>query len=90
MQEIKLSAHRKKMYDFIHQIIGRNLTVEEHDTFKGLIRDFFENTDKFVAYRKALNAQPVEHILTCGSCRRIEKAIGYDEHQKKRRKFVCS
>lgn len=89
MYEIKQSAQRKKMYDFVHEIIGRNLTKEEHNTLKGLIKDFFDSTDKFVAYKEALGAKPVEHILTCGTCKRSEKAIGYKAHQKTRRKFIC-
>ena len=89
MYEVKQSAHRKKMYDFVHDIIGRTLTKEEHNTMKGLIKDFFNSTDKFVAYKAALGAQPIEHVLTCGTCKRMEKAVGYKEHQKTRRKFIC-
>lgn len=77
------------MYDFVHEIIGRNLTDEEHNTFKGLIKDFFDSTDKFVAYKEALNAKPIEHVLTCGTCKKTVTAFGYDQHQKARRKFIC-
>jgi len=89
MYEVKQSKQRKKMYDFVHEIIGRNLTKEEHNTFKGLIKDFFDSTDKFVAYKEALNAKPIEHVLTCGTCKKTVTAFGYDQHQKARRKFIC-
>lgn len=77
------------MYDFMSEILGRTLTSKEHEDFKEIIRAYFDSTDKFVRYREALNSKPVEHILTCGNCKRIERASGYKDRKKTRRTFIC-
>ena len=77
------------MYDFVHKIIGRNLSPDEHENFKAIIQRFFESTDKFIAYKAALNSGPVEHVLTCSICKKTETAVGYDQYKKTRRKFIC-
>ena len=81
MNEIlKAGAIRLRIYVFVTKIVGRNLTKEEHEGLKVLLKDF----RKTVA--PIQQPEATEHTYTCVSCG--GKKVGYGKRFKNKMRKI--
>lgn len=89
----KQSRYRKKMYDVVHDIIGRNLTPEEHEQMRNVVREYLSHCDEYARAVEALHKGPLVHKLVCKDCSAAKTVTGHKEfknaYKGKRRGFVA-
>ena len=88
MKSPNQSQTRQKVYDVISSVIERNLTPEEHNKVRDILKEYLKSCSEYSELIKANEKKPTEHVLICGKCNKKVHALGYDERKKARRTFV--